>query len=93
MDPVSPVMPGSEPIEIVLGKGQPKYTPLPVVYLSGDHRPMISRWRLNLWERAMIAAGADIVLTQLTWCYKFQPVYLQVCEPDEMPVLLDQEPR
>jgi hypothetical protein len=93
MEAVSPVLPGSEPIEIVIGKDQPQYEKLPVVYLNGDHRPMISRWRLNLFERAAIAAGADIVLTQLTWCNKFQPVHLQVCAADEMPVLLEEVPR
>ena len=92
MEPVSPVLPGSEAIEIVLGKDQPEYVPLPIVYLSGDHRPMISRWRLDMMERAQIADGADIVLTQLTWCNKFQPVHIQVCAADEMPVLLDEVP-
>ena len=93
MESVSPVMPGSKPIEIVIGEGQPQYDPLPVVYLEGDHRPMLTRWRLSHEERVAIAAGADIVLTQLTWGHAFQPVHLQICERDEMPILLDEVPR
>lgn len=62
MTPVSPVMPGSEPIEVVIGKGQPEYIPLPAVYLDLNCRPMVTRWRLTDEERFAISAGADIVL-------------------------------
>jgi hypothetical protein len=93
MESVSPVMPGSSEIEIVLGKGQPEYVELPAVYLEGIHRPMVTRWRLSHEERVAIAAGADIVLTQLTFCQPFQPVHLQVCEQDAMPILLDEVPQ
>ena len=54
MVPVSPVMPGSESIEILLGKDQPEYSPLPAVYLDNEKRPMITRWRLSSVERAAI---------------------------------------
>lgn len=90
MTPVSPVMPGSEFIELVLGKGQKEYIELPAVYLDQRDRPMITRWRLTDEERAVIAEGGDIVLTQLTWCQRFQPVHLQVVMPDENPVLLEE---
>lgn len=63
MDAVSPVMPGSGAIEIVLAKDQPEYLPLPIVYLDTPSRPMISRWRFSDEERKSIAAGADLVLT------------------------------
>ena len=89
MDPVSPVMPGSSEIEVVLGKDQPEYVALPAVYLDSIARPMITRWRLTDEERQMIHEGADVVLTQLTFRHPFQPVHLQVAYPDAMPVLLD----
>lgn len=89
MEAVSPVMPGSEPIELVLGAGQQEYNPLPCVYLSAPSVPMISRWRLSDEERALIADGADIVLTELTFGYKFQPVHLQVVKPDAMPEFIE----
>jgi hypothetical protein len=88
MQPVSPVMPGSEAIEVVLGKNQPEYVSLPAVYLDTEARPMITRWRLSHEERVAIAAGADIVLTQLTFGNLFQPVHIQVTEQEAMPLLL-----
>jgi hypothetical protein len=88
--PVSPVLPGSEPIEIVLGKNQPEYTPLPAVYLQRPSLPMITRWRLSDEERAAIASGADIVLQQLTFSHPFQPVNLQVVASDESPVFVEE---
>lgn len=90
MTPVSPVMPGSEPIEIVLGKDQPQYDPLPAVYLDTSSRPMITRWRLDEAEREAIANGADIVLQQLTFQQPFQPVNLQVVERDEAPIFVEE---
>jgi hypothetical protein len=89
MEAVSPVMPGSESIEIVLGKDQPEYLPLPAVYLNQPTVPMITRWRLSEVERAQIASGADIVLTQLTFGSAFQPVNLQIVAPDEMPAFVE----
>lgn len=88
MNPVSPVLPGSEQIEVVLGENQPEYIPLPAVYLDSEMRPMITRWRLTEKERQAVRDGADVVLTQLTFRYPFQPVHLQVAYRDEMPELV-----
>ncbi len=81
-------MPGSAPIEVVLGAGQPEYIPLPAVYLNCESLPMITRWRLSDEEREAIVRGADVVFTQLTFGMPFQPVHFQVSMPDEMPVLV-----
>lgn len=89
MKPVSPVMLGSESIEIVLGEGQPQYVPLPAVYIDSVERPMVTRWRLTDEERSAIAEGADVVLQQLTFRAPFQPVNLQVVMPEENPVLVE----
>jgi hypothetical protein len=86
---VSPVMPGSESIEIVLGKDQPEYMPLPAVYLDTVVCPMITRWRLTDEERDAIMDGADVVLTQLTFREPFQPVHLQIVGREDAPVLLE----
>lgn len=88
MNPVSPVMPGSASIEVLIGKDQPQYIPLPAVWLNTPSTPMISRWRFSEEEREAIAAGADVVMSQLTFGNPFQPVHLQVSYPDEMPVLV-----
>jgi hypothetical protein len=90
MNPVSPVMPGSEPIEIVLGKDQPEYIPIPAVYLSTQNLPMVTRWRFDDAERAAIAAGADIVYTQWTFGLPFHPMHLQVTMPDAAPELIEE---
>lgn len=89
MQAVSPVMPGSQDLEIVLAKNQPEYNPLPVMYLNTPSVPMISRWRLTEEEREMIRNGADIVLTQLTFGLQFRPVNLQIVAQDEMPQLVE----
>lgn len=89
MRPVSPVLPGSAEIEIVLGKDQPQYLPLPAVCLGSETRPMITRFRLDDTERAKIAAGADIVLQQLTFGAPFQPINLQICGEHEFPDFLE----
>lgn len=88
MTPVSPVMPGSEEIE--LAKNQPEYIPLPAVYLDMKCRPMVTRWRFTDEERAAIANGADLVAQQLTWWQKFQPINYQVVMPNECPVLVEE---
>ena len=93
MKPVSPVMPGSEMIEVVLGRGQPEYDELPALYLERPDLPMITRWRLTDEERAVIAEGGDIVLTQLTFRKRFQPVNLQVVMPNENPLFIEEVSR
>lgn len=96
MNPVSPVMPGSESIELVYGKDQTEYVPLPGVYLNTPSAPVITRWRFDEEERKKIAAGGDIVLTLLRFRFPddtprpLTPSHLQVCLPDEMPVLVDE---
>lgn len=95
MQPVSPVMPGSESIEIVYGANQEEYIPLPAVYLDTPSRPVITRWRLTDEERTKIAEGADIVLTLLSFSTPenprpLTPSHLQVCMPNEMPVFVEE---
>lgn len=89
MTPTSPVLPGSKEIELVLGQNQPQYIPLPAVYIDTPARPMITRFRLDEVERAKIAAGADVVLQQLTFGAPFQPVNLQIVGQDEYPEMVE----
>jgi hypothetical protein len=97
MEPVSPVMPGSESIEVVYGKGQKEYQELPAVYLDTPSRPVLSRWRLTDEERMAVSEGADIVLTLLSFqgqcpmCHTpLTPSHLQVVMPDAMPVFVEE---
>jgi len=89
MEAISPVMPGSEEFEIVLGKDQPEYIPLPAMFVDSPERPMITRWQLSEEERKMIAAGANIILQQLTFGHPFSPVNLQVVFPNDNPVIAE----
>jgi hypothetical protein len=91
MNPVTPVIRGSQDIEVVLGANQPEYIPLPAIYLDTASRPMITRWQLTDEERGAVANGADIVMSQLTFGNPFQPVHLQVCHRHDMPVLVGAE--
>jgi hypothetical protein len=88
MQPISPVMPGSEAIEVVLAKDQPEYLPLPAVYIEEPGR-FVTRWRLSDEERQKVVEGGDVILTQLTFGNPFHPVNLQVCHPHEQPDLLE----
>lgn len=89
MKPISPVMQGSENIEIILGENQPAYLPLPAVYIDSNCRPMVTRWEFSDEERESIASGANLVIQQLTFKRKFQPINLQVVRPGHDPVLLE----
>jgi len=83
MKPVSPVMPGfSEPYEFVIAEDQPQYVPLPVVLVEGDEHRMISRWEFTDEERAVIAAGGDLLFHQLTFGKPFQPVCFNIITKD-----------
>lgn len=89
-------MPGSESIEVTYGKDQPEYIPLPGVYLDTPSASVITRWRFDDEERAKIAAGADVVMTLLRFRksdgtpHRLTPSHLQVCLPDEMPILIEE---
>lgn len=71
--PVSPVIPGLEPYEIVFGPNQPDVIPLPALRGSAPTYSVISRWRFTEEERQAIAQGADIFIIQETFGHSFQP--------------------
>jgi hypothetical protein len=91
MNPCSPVMPGSGPIEVVYAKDQSEYAPLPALWIDGENsHTVVSRWRLTDEEREAIAAGADVVL-QLLMAHGqlLTPSNLQVVMPDDSPALIE----
>jgi len=87
MKPVSPVLPGCPNIpEVVFAKDQPEYVPLPAVIMDkATGIPVMTRWRLTDDERRWIAAGGEIVLTQMTFGRSLQPVHLQVVVKGDLP--------
>ena len=91
MQPVSPVLNEDyKPFEKVYAKDQPQYNPLPVI--RDPKGVLLSRWRLSDDERAAIANGADIMLSNHTFNQPLQPVRLEVCghEPANIAVLAHQ---
>jgi hypothetical protein len=80
MKPISPVLDGFQQHEVVFAKTQPEYRPLPALILEGEDKPVVSRWQLDDEEREKIAAGADILLTQMIFTDLYHPVRLEVAE-------------
>ena len=88
MDSVSPVLTSAEvPAEQVIALDQPEYFPIIVarVVFSDGAKISLTRFRFTDTERALIAAGADLILGQPhhgAW----MPVSLQLAMPGEYPV-------
>lgn len=80
MKPISPVIHGYRDKEVVFAKEQPEYLPLPALVLVGEDKPVVSRWKLDDEERKQIAAGADILLTQMIFTDLYHPVRLEVVD-------------
>lgn len=78
MRPVSPVLPGFESREIIFGKDQPQYLPLPALPSSGEKRCVTSRWRLTFVERLTLLFTGSLYVQQLTYGNKLQPAVLTV---------------
>lgn len=81
MQPTSPVLPGSEFVEVVYAKDQPEYQPLPVVRTETC---LVSRWKLSDEERKFIADGGDIYVVQMHFGQLLQPVCPMAETPDNV---------
>ena len=72
-EPVSPVISGLEPYEIVFEGGDDSpFMPLPALRGRGPQYMVSSRWRPTAEERKVIAAGGDIIITQWTFGNPYQ---------------------
>lgn len=92
MEAMSPVVAGLEQFEIVVGEGQPEYTPLPTLVGGKPTMTFMSRWRFTDEERALIAAGADLYYSQLTFGSKFAPMNMSISHQpasSEVPLIAD----
>lgn len=75
MEQQSPVLPIDCGLpEAHLAKDQPEYHTLPVVVGHGPEYRMTARFRFTEEERAAIAAGADLMITTLTFGRALQPL-------------------
>ena len=80
MKPISPVIPEYQQYEVVFAKEQPEYKPLPALRLDDPSNPIVSRWTFTKEERARVAAGSDLLLTQYIFEDLFHPLHLEVTE-------------
>lgn len=71
MEPVTPVLPHSQPLEIHVAESQEEFQTLPSFRTEYTN---ISRWRLTDEERAHIAAGGDLFIAQLNGNSALQPI-------------------
>lgn len=73
--------------EAVIALDQPEYIPivvLPFRYDDGTAAVAV-RFRFSAKERELIANGADLVISELTFGERFTPIDVRVCKPDESP--------
>ncbi len=84
MEPISPVLPGSPELqEVVYGKDQPEYKPLPAVTVnySDGSISVVTRWRLSLLERLRLLVSGCFWWEQMTFGNPLQPVLPHLKEP------------
>jgi hypothetical protein len=71
---------------ITIGKDQPQYLQLPAAYLLDDERkPMVTCWKLSLWERLRVLWCGRIWNAQLTFDYPYHPVIISTYKSDAIP--------
>ena len=78
MIPASPVVPGREHEEVVLGKDQPQYLALPALPIENG---IVTRWKLSWGERLCILWTGDLYLSVLTFGQRLQPLKPMTTRP------------
>ena len=82
MTPVEPIKPANmDARAVTIAANQPQYNPLPA--LVEPDGTVHTRWQLTDEERAAIAAGADLMLSVLTFRQPLQPVIMGVAGVDD----------
>ena len=87
MKPVSPVLRGSEPYEVVYAKDQPQYNPLPTIRSSEGI--VLSRWKLTWKERFKVLLRGNVYLFQMTFNRALQPVSIEIEPPKDTQEAID----
>jgi len=82
MNSISPVFnEDSQPSERVIALDQPEYAPIVILPLTNKGGAMMVRFELTEVERNLIAEGANLVITELTFGPRFTPICVQVVPP------------
>lgn len=80
-NPVSPIVTGLEPHEVVYAEDQPEFTPLPA--LRSPAGLVATRWQLTDEDRERLMGECDIFLFVHTNNRPLQPVDIQLCHKDQ----------
>jgi hypothetical protein len=80
MEPQSPVVEGFEDHEVLIGKDNRLYKPLPAIYVENDSR-VVSRWRLSLRERLKVLFSGNIYIFIRTYGEPLQPISVGAEKP------------
>lgn len=83
MEPVSPVIPGTELPETIFAANQPEYRNLPAIRCD-DKGVFLSRWHLSEDERREVLESGDIYAFLYTFNQPLQPIALQVERPGQV---------
>jgi hypothetical protein len=81
MEPISPVIPGLQDIEILIAKDQEQYRPLPAIICQDG--TVVSHWKLSWRERWIVFLTGSLWLQQLSFHQPLQP-QLPTVEPPEI---------
>lgn len=82
MQPVSPVIPGTDIDEVVYAADQPECRPLPAFKcLDGK---ILTRWQMTEAEKQIVCEQGYIYLAVSTFNQPLQPVMLAVTPPDNI---------
>jgi hypothetical protein len=79
MIPSSPVVPGEQLEEVVYGKGQDEYLPLPAV--RTEDGTVLTRWKCSWIERLQVLFIGNIYQYQMTFNDPLQPIKLTTNKP------------
>ena len=93
MKPCSPVVSGLERYEVIFGRLQEEYQPLPALRSAGPEVAVMSRWEPTPEERLMIANGADVFVSVWTFGTAYPPTMVRVMNKNTSPALIKAEMR
>jgi hypothetical protein len=84
MKPITPVIPGLNLRVTIYAKDQDQYQNLPAYdyFDENNDKQVITRWKLNFFERIKILFFGNIFLTLLTFNNPLQPVKLSCKVPN-----------
>lgn len=84
MNPIDPLLP-TKPAgttKVIFAKDQPEYNPLPAEVTPAG--AVVTRWAPTAEERALLVAGVDVYVSQLTFGTPLQPLLVTVGPPQHL---------